>query len=84
MVTVVPSGYVAVQIEVGVTAGPQLITLGVPVAEGAVSSQLEVLRPALKTVRVTRSADATVWSLQDPKVGRTGGVAVGSPGVYAA
>ncbi len=40
MVTVVPNGYVAVQTElVDPKPGPQWMTLGVPVAEGAVSSQ---------------------------------------------
>lgn len=83
IVTVVPNGYVAVQTE-GVEVGPQLMTFGVPVADGAVSCQPLVLSPALKTVRVTSNPDAIVWSLQVPRtgwVGGTGGVAVGLPGV---
>jgi hypothetical protein len=47
-VTVVPTGYVATQTEApDPAAGPQLITFGVPVAEGAVTSQLVVFKPSL-------------------------------------
>ena len=45
---------------------PQFITFGVPVAEGAVISQLVVFKPTLKTVSVTSNAGATVFALQDP------------------
>jgi hypothetical protein len=47
-VTAVPTGYVATQTEALVpAAGPQLITFGVPVAEGAVISQLVLFKPSL-------------------------------------
>src|ERR1019366_10154965 len=53
-VTMVPRGYVAVQMEPAEPEpGPQSMTLGVPVAEGAVMSQSVVFNPALKTVRGT-------------------------------
>jgi hypothetical protein len=84
IVTIVPKGYVAVQTEPEVEAGPQLITFGVPVADGAVSSQPLVFNPALKTVSVTSNPEAIVSSLHVPgvaAVGGTGGVAVGSPGL---
>jgi hypothetical protein len=83
-VTVVFKGYVAVQTEVVVEPGPQLMTSCVPVAEGAVISQPLVFNPALKTVSVTSNGDATVSSLQvpgEPALGGTGGLAVGSPGL---
>jgi hypothetical protein len=63
-------GYVAVQTEapseVARAEPPQFMTFGVPVAEGAVISQLVVFNPALKTVSVTSSSGATVSGLHDP------------------
>lgn len=61
-VTVLPSGNVAVQTDLPAPApGPQLITAGVPVAEGAVTSQLPPasgvlgFSPSLYTVSVDSS-----------------------------
>lgn len=80
-VTVVPRGYVAVHTEPPeVEPGPQWITSGVPVAEGAVISQSVVFKPALKTVSVTSSPDAIVSSLHDPSTAGVGGVALGLAG----
>lgn len=56
----VPMGYVATQTEPPepVQPGPQWITFGVPVADGAVMYQLVVFRPSLYTVTVDSRADA--------------------------
>jgi hypothetical protein len=64
---------------VPVQPGPQWITFGVPVAEGAVTSQLVVFNPALKTVKVTSNPEAIVSGLQEPST--AGEVAVA--GTYA-
>src|SRR5579863_5039857 len=57
----VRAGKVAVQTEppAPVHPGPQCSTFGVPVADGAVISQVVVFRPSLYTVRVERSSVAS-------------------------
>ena len=71
-------------------AGPQLITAAVPVADGAVTSQLPPssgvlgFSPSLYTVSVERSCG--IFSLQEPGVGGTAGVVgvAGLPGLARA
>jgi hypothetical protein len=61
------------------------MTFGVPVADGAVTSQFVLFSPALKTVRVTSRGSATVSELQDPTsvvVGATYGHAKVTAGLY--
>ncbi len=65
-----PTGKVAVQTDPpDVDPGPQCNTLAVPVAEGAVTSQVVVFRPSLYTVSVESSADACDPGKQEPGVG---------------
>jgi hypothetical protein len=72
MVTVVPRGYVAVQIDPPVwpfaaQPGPQWRTFAVPVADGAVTSQFVVFKPSLKNVSVVSSCGTVLK--QEPGVG---------------